>query len=354
MNTYKTLTIIGLGLIGSSVARAVKKQGLAKNIIGYDSNPLTLQLGLQEGFITKAAETLEEAVKKSELIIIAAPPSVSLDIIAELGDLLSGNVLVTDVASVKSCIAKAMNEHLAGKAVYVPSHPIAGSEKTGASAGKADLFAGKRVIMTPETPEDAGIEEISVFWREIGAEVEYMPPDVHDSVYAYVSHLPQMLAFAYKPYAEKLEGKKNLPEHFARFTRLCHSDPYLWEDIFFHNKEPLDMAMARFLVILSHIRDELAENEEIKEKQKDIDLHIWAHWLPRLVASCLVATMVQQSRDYGFNFNRFAGSGFKDFTAPLTSEPEVDMEAISQHASEVVSAVDQLIASLSQVVVTKD
>ena len=347
--TYHHITIIGLGLIGSSIARAVTQFGVAEQVTGVDSNPLTLELGKQQGFITHGTDDVKEALQDAELVILAAPPTASLEMIPEIARHVADGALVTDVLSVKTEIAALFKEHVAGRAIAVPSHPIAGSEQTGAAAGKADLFVDKRVILTPETPEDEGIERISQFWEALGAHIEYMPPDMHDMVYAYVSHLPQMLAFAFAPHAEKLALEAEVPDHFESFTRLCRSDQRLWDDIFAHNKQQLDTALARFLVLLSHIRGELAEADaQDMDGEGFSEQILWSHWMPRLMASCVVATMVQQSRDVGFNFHRFAGSGFVDFTAPLAGEPDVDMEAISSHAPKVVAALDELLTDLAQ------
>lgn len=358
---YQHITILGHGLIGSSVARACKQFGVAQHLTAYDSNPLTLELGKQQGFIDAGTGSIGDAVKDADLVILAAPPTASLEMLAEMAKHVKQGALVTDVLSVKTEIAAAFQTHFAGKAIAVPSHPIAGSEKTGAAAGRADLFVEKRIVLTPQTPEDQGIERISQFWEALGGQVEYMPPEVHDMVYAYVSHLPQMLAFAFAPHAKKLAMEEGVASHFAQFTRLCQSDKHLWEDIFSHNKQQLDPALARFLVLLSHIRSELANPEtappeDALDDEKPIfsNVLLWSHWVPRLMASCLVAAMVQQSRDVGFSFHRFAGSGFSDFTSPLMGEPDVDMQAISSHADKVVAALDQLLTNLAETVVTKD
>lgn len=346
-HTYKNIAILGLGLIGSSVARAVRHYGVAERIRAFDSNPLVLQLGAEQGFIDHAADSIGDALSGADLVVIAMPPTAALEAMDEVAAHLMPGALLTDALSVKLAISQACKEKLAGQAAYVPAHPIAGSEKSGAGAGRADLFAGKRVILTPETPDDAGIQDIAAFWSDLGAVVEYMPPDVHDLVYAYVSHLPQLLAFGFAEHAAPLAGNPDLPEHFTRFTRLCASDRRLWDDIFAQNKLELDAALARFLALLTHIRRELAEaDEEDLAEEPASELTIWAHWVPRLVASCLIATIAQQSKDTGFNFHHFVGSGFIDFTAPLVGDPDEDMEAIAQHAAQVGGAIDKLLTSL--------
>jgi cyclohexadieny/prephenate dehydrogenase len=356
MKQNETIAILGLGLLGSSVARACRQSQSGCRIVAYDTNPLALQFGKQQGFVDEVAESVRAAVRGANVVVIASPPSAAVEMIPTIASAAPKNALITDVVSVKSPVAAAMRTHFADKFRYVPAHPIAGSEQVGVAAGRADLFAGKRVILTPETPEDAGIADVAAFWERFGATVEYMPADIHDMVYAHVSHLPQLLAFALKPKMEEITRANavELPDYFVQFTRLCSSDRRLWDDIFLNNKPELDTALARFLVMFAHIRSELAEGASEQKQSADIThIRLWAELLPRIISSCLIGTIAQESKQVGFNFMRFAGNGLKDFTAPLKDAPDKHLEDISNLANPIVAAMDELLTSLAEWVVIK-
>lgn len=346
------IAIIGLGLIGSSVARGAKEFRLAKTVVAADRNPLSLEYALQKHMIDEALP-LTDAVHNADLVVLAVPPSALAQVAETIAPHLKSGALVTDTASVKQMTQSAVALYLPKTSAFVPSHPIAGSEHSGVQAGKGDLFAGKRVILTPQTPEDEGIEAITAFWQSLGATVEYMPADIHDKVYAYVSHLPQLLAFAVKdvvaPFMEHTE--KN--EVFKRFTRICTSDPMLWNDIFEANLGNLEEAIARFMALFQRMREELLEgaNDPLTD---DLDPEIYTHLLPTLLSSCLIGAIYQEERTIGLNFQRYGGGGFKDFTTPLAGEPDNSLENISKKANNVVRAMDAFAASLSHHIVMKD
>lgn len=355
MEKHAHIAILGLGLLGSSVARACKQYQPGCKITAFDMNPLALEFGKQHGFVDTIAKSANVAVKNSDMVVIAAPPTVSTEMIGAIRTSLPKGVMVTDVVSVKSPIAKAMQSHFKNHIRYVPAHPIAGSEQTGVAAGRADLFAGKRIILTPDTPNDEGIEEITGFWQQLGGVVEYMPPEIHDMVYAHVSHLPQLLAFAIKPKVDELLAlHTTLPSSFTPFSRLCFSDRRLWDDIFLNNKPELDKALARFLVMFTHIRSELADGMVKHGGEETIsEIRLWTELMPRLIGSCLIGCIFQESKQVGFNFMHFAGKGFHDFIAPLKEAPDKHLEDISNFAKPVVSAMDELLANLTEWVVIK-
>lgn len=352
------ISILGLGLIGSSIARGCKQFMPGAVIHAYDINPLTLQYASQQGFIDEAFEEPAGAVHTGDIIIISAPPSASIELIGEIASAIKQGAMVMDVCSVKTPISLAFQEQLPEGVAFMPAHPIAGSEQAGVSAGRADLFVGKRVILTPDSPENPHIRQAADFWEKLGGVVEYMPAEIHDMIYAYVSHLPQLLAFAMRPMLETLDASIKLPQHFKDFTRLCHSDRRLWDDIFISNKAELDQALARFLVMLSVIRKELAEGmiahaNQAKPELEKPESEVLVELLPRVVASCLVGTIAQESKHAGFNFVRFAGKGFNDFTAPLKEAPDKHLEDISNYAKQVVDKMDILLAHLAEWVVIK-
>ncbi len=342
------VAVIGLGLIGGSVAWGLRQSGLTKRVAAFDRNPLALEYGLSHGFITHKAGSALEAAQDADIVVLAIPPSSLAPTMEALKPALKERAVVTDTASVKRQAIDAVTPHLPKSVAFMPAHPIAGSELSGIAACKADLFAGRRVMLTPLSPEAPGIEPVSRLWQALGARVEFMPPDLHDRVYAYVSHLPHWLALAlkssfapYLPYASKQAS-------FGRFLRIFQSDAQLWRDIFAANAAHLDEAIARYMLVLAQIRAELGacaagEGGDVAPPEQ---IHTLA--LPQIIASCLIAAVTQEERQMGFGFHRFAGSGFADFTAPAQGAPEERIGFIAQHAAQVAEALDAVLFSLTE------
>lgn len=348
----QTIAIIGLGLIGSSVARAAHDYKLADIIIAYDRNPLPLQYAIEQGFISEGAGLAEEAVKNADVVIVAVPPSAAGESIARLLGHCKPGALVMDTASTKQEVVQTVQPALRDDVNFIPCHPIAGSEDSGVTAGRADLFLGRRIVLTPEDVHNPALTLASDFWQKIGGVIEYMPAALHDRIYAYVSHLPQLLAFAYRDtgYAELAEKT----ELFRRFTRLCVSDERLWQDIFETNAEFLGEALSRFVAILSQIRQELAEPNTKTDLKEHDQQAINTVLLPWIVASSYVATVLSVENETGVPFHSFAGQGFQDFAYPASIEPTNYMENISNVAPHVVQAIDVLLDKLSNWIVIKN
>ena len=327
---FKKITIIGLGLIGSSVARAVRVHSLADIIVGVDNNEVSLGFARKHGFIDEASTDAADAVKGSDIVLIATPPHLLADICQLIAPELKEGTLVMDTGSVKQIPLALMKEMLPPHALIVPAHPIAGSEQSGVAAGRADLLEKKRVIITPEAPlTHVQLQQVNLFWHTLGARVEAMPADMHDTIYGYVSHLPQFLAFAVSPLVnasnEDIAGNETL----RRFLRISHSDRALWNSIFLLNRDVLYAATTRYFDVIAHIRRELASAPQ--EAPSETGSIARLTLFPRIVASCLVTTVMEAEKKTGVPFVRFAGTGFSDFTAPATTDPEGDMEHISSH-----------------------
>lgn len=323
---FDRVTIIGLGLIGSSIARAAHEHGIANTIIGCDSNEVSLAYGRKQGFIDVAAYDPATAVAESQLVILAAPTPALGEIARLIAPNLMHGAIVMDVASVKRAAIAAISVHLPEHVHFVPAHPIAGSEATGASAGRADLFQGKRIIITPDAPPEGELlQTVNSFWQRLGARVEGMPPALHDMVYAYVSHLPQLLAFGVKAPVGDVAAPG---ETLSRFLRLSSSSPELWAGIFSLNQDNLLNALDDYLNVIKHIHDELLDAPEDAPNERDETL-ARTRLFPRIVASCLVTTVMNAEKKAGFPFARFAGTGFADMTAPAIEAPDEDIERIS-------------------------
>lgn len=340
---FSRITIIGLGLIGSSIARAARQHGLANTLVLSDNNDATLDYARSHAMGDLILGDATLASKDADMVILAVPPSALHATMQVIAPALKPGALVMDVASVK-LIAMDAAQHLPAHVYFMPTHPIAGSEQSGVAAGRADLFANKRVILTPDKPEitDTFLRAKS-FWTSLGAKVDAMPPDIHDLIYGYVSHLPQLLAYAAK---DTLAGYEN-DSALTRFLRIAGSNPALWEDIFSLNQTNILLALDRYLDALNHITSELAVAPE--DVVQEHNQHYAANVLfPRIAASCLVTTVMEAEKKNGIPFVDFAGTGFADFTSPAASDPEDDLEKISSHSDAVHQLLVQYIEQLGQ------
>jgi cyclohexadieny/prephenate dehydrogenase len=335
---FDTVTIIGLGLIGSSLARVIRERQIATTIIGCDPNEISLAFARKHNFIDSGTQSPDIAVKDSDLIIIASPPSTLEEVAKAIAPGLKKGAIVMDTCSVKQIAIDAITPHIPEGVDFMPAHPIAGSEQSGVSAGRANLFDKKRVIVTPDDPSQnsAVLQKITSFWQATGARLEGMPPHLHDMIYAYISHLPQILAFvASRPLLDQ-RSLFDQDTALQKFTRLSSSDLALWLDIFTSNKEHLGSALDRYIDVIAHINKEL---KDAPEGNADLANEVLTKTVlfPRIAASCLITTVMETEKKSGFSFARFAGNGFGDFTYPATHPPEEDIENISNHHSAMIT-----------------
>ena len=249
---FGTIAIIGIGLIGSSIARAAAKNRLYGSCRLYDAEQAvrdqaqTLRLG-------EVTETLEAAVTGADCVVICTPVGVLGDVTEACAPFLQPGAILTDVGSVKAKASDAMAAHLPEGVHLVPGHPIAGTERSGPEAGFETLFEDRWCILTPRagTPE-AVTGQVAAFWEGMGSRVEVMDAARHDLVLAITSHLPHLIAFNIVATAEDLEqvteGEvvKYSAGGFRDFTRIAASDPTMWRDVFLHNKEAVLETLGRF------------------------------------------------------------------------------------------------------------
>ncbi len=342
-NHFQHIHIIGLGLIGSSLARAIHEKKLTETLIGCDANEVAVAYALKNGFIDKGSKDAAYDIAQADLVIIATPTGLLEKICTHIAPHLKAGCVVMDTGSVKSTPLEIMLRCLPEHAVIIPAHPIAGSEQSGVSSGRADLFDKKRIIISPEKPlpEDT-LQHVASFWQALGARVEAMPADMHDRIYGYMSHLPQLLAYAattvVSPHAEELIASPKL----RQFVRLYGSDTVLWSNIFCLNKDILLPALDRYLSVITHIINELKTAPADAAPAKDDAESLTRTGLfPRIVASCLVTTIMEAEKNAGLSFARYAGGGFSDFSAPSHSTPEEDMEHISTHYQLVIPLLER-------------
>ena len=264
---FDRVAIIGLGLIGSSLARALRQRRLCNEIIGCARSDATLDLGLELGVIDRAEKDPAKAVKNADLIMLAMPIGATGKVLDQIASHVSPQAIITDAGSVKGSVIKAAIKSFGTlPSRFIPGHPIAGSERSGVEAGNADLYVNHKVILTPLDSADAdALELVSLLWRSVGAEVVIMDADHHDQVLAATSHLPHLLAFSLVDTLAGEEGKREIFNYaaggFRDFTRIASSDPVMWRDIFLANKEATVDVLDRFIDGLVMLRDQVVNQD---------------------------------------------------------------------------------------------
>jgi cyclohexadieny/prephenate dehydrogenase len=250
---FNRLALIGVGLIGSSIARAAKNQNLARSIVATARSPKTRKRVAELGLANQVVETNAAAVEGADLVIVSIPVGACGEVAKEIAAHLAPGAIVSDVGSVKGVIVREMGPHLPANVHFVPAHPVAGTEFSGPDAGFAELFVNRWCILTPPAGADkAAVEKLATFWRSMGANVDTMDADHHDLVLAITSHLPHLIAYTIVHTADELqtvtrsEVLKFSAGGFRDFTRIAASDPTMWRDIFLANKDAVLEMLGRF------------------------------------------------------------------------------------------------------------
>jgi len=246
---FERIALIGFGLIGGSIARAARLQGVAGEIVTTARSEKTRARVAELGIVDRVLESNAEAVKDADLVILCIPVGACGPVAEEIAPHLKPGAIISDVGSVKGAIVRDMAVHLPANVHFVPAHPVAGTENSGPDSGFAELFTNRWCILTPPDGVDAdAIERLRAFWAALGAKVEIMTPDHHDRVLAITSHLPHLIAYTIVGTADELaqvtesEVIKFSAGGFRDFTRIAASDPTMWRDIFLSNKDAvLDM-----------------------------------------------------------------------------------------------------------------
>jgi cyclohexadieny/prephenate dehydrogenase len=257
---FDKISLIGLGLIGSSIAHVARRQNLAKEIVGFDSDP-DVRTRARELRLCAIAENATEAVRGADLIILCVPVGTMGDAAREIGPHLKAGAIVSDVGSVKSGVLAAVTPHIPETAHFIPAHPVAGTEYSGPEAGFATLFLRRWCILTPpEGADEKAIAKLSKFWEAAGSHVEIMNAAHHDLVLAITSHVPHLIAYNIVGTAADLEEVtqseviKFSAGGFRDFTRIAASDPTMWRDVFLHNKDAVLEMLGRFNEDLSALQ----------------------------------------------------------------------------------------------------
>ncbi len=261
---FKKIAIFGVGLIGGSFALALKNAEAVERVLGLGRSTASLARARELGIIDEIATSVAEAVRDTDLILVAAPVAQTEAILAAIAPYLQPGTVVTDAGSTKSDVVAAARKALGVKvAQFVPGHPIAGRELNGPDAAIADLYVGKKVVLAPlaeNTPQD--VARVAEAWRQCGAIIHQLTPEKHDCVFAAVSHLPHLLAYALvddianKPHADLLF--QYAASGFRDFTRIAGSSPEMWRDISLANQTALLHELDSYLVQLTQVRALLA------------------------------------------------------------------------------------------------
>jgi cyclohexadieny/prephenate dehydrogenase len=257
---FDRIALIGFGLIGGSIARAARQQGLAKEIVITARSAKTRERVVELGIVDRVVETNAQAVLGADLVILCIPVGACGPVAAEIAPHLRQGVIVSDVGSVKASVVKDMAPHLPASAHFVPAHPVAGTEHSGPDSGFPELFINRWCILTPpEGSDPAATERLRAFWAALGAKVEIMTPEHHDLVLAITSHLPHLIAYTIVGTADELaqvtssEVIKFSAGGFRDFTRIAASDPTMWRDVFLANKDAVLEMLGTFNEDLSKL-----------------------------------------------------------------------------------------------------
>ncbi|MBC7139079.1 MAG: prephenate/arogenate dehydrogenase family protein [Defluviimonas sp.] len=250
---YDRVALIGLGLIASSMAHAMREQGLAGRIVGHARSEETRAAALEIGFVDEVFATAAEAVEGADLVVLAVPVGAMGEIAAEIGPHLKPGATVTDVGSVKQAVIAAVAPHLPAGVHFVPGHPIAGTEHSGPHSGFAGLFRNRWWLLTPLPGGDAAATaRLRALCEGMGAKVDEMEPEHHDLVLAVTSHTPHLIAYTMVGVADDLarvtdsEVVQYSAAGFRDFTRIAASDPTMWRDVFLTNKDATLEILGRF------------------------------------------------------------------------------------------------------------
>ena len=255
--------IVGLGLIGGSIAAGLKKNGSKLRVLAWDKNQQSIERGLTAGFIDEGLDASQ--VLEADIVVLALPVRSLAEVVPSL-NIARG--VITDVASVKRYVLDMFSSMLGSvPRNFVPGHPIAGSEQHGVAAANPDLFVGHRVILTPiNETDEAAIDSVAELWRSLGATITFMSPEHHDQVLAQTSHLPHLLAYALVDTlslgGDSLDVFQYAAGGFRDFTRIAASDPVMWRDIFLTNPGPVLDVLDRYIEEVESLRRMISDGNE--------------------------------------------------------------------------------------------
>ena len=264
----KKITIIGVGLIGGSLAKAIKNNNLAEVVFGFGRNLSRLELAQKSNIIDQYSIDISEALDGASIVVIATPVGTFESILRELKPYITEGMIITDVGSTKTGVAKAAREILEEMAsCFVPAHPIAGKEKSGFESSDAELFLNKKVIITPlEINTDKTINSLKKMWEDVGADVDFMSAESHDELLGMTSHLPHMLAFSLVNYLITQNPSASIyaAGGFKDFSRIASGDAVMWRDICLNNRDQIIAHIKSYQETLSALVDAIDNQDKDK------------------------------------------------------------------------------------------
>ena len=266
---FNTISIIGCGLIGSSILRAVKKKNLEKEIKIFDNSREVASYLKKEELRTNVSNDIRQCVSNSDLIIIATPLSSYKEIILSIKDTLKKNVILTDTGSVKKEVMKIVHNINLTDVHWIPSHPIAGTEESGPRAGQAGMFENRWCIISPpKNSAEQPVKKLKALWEAIGSKVKIMTPEEHDEILSLTSHLPHAIAYNIVRTVMGVEDKlkQEIIQYSAGglrdFTRIAASNPLMWRDILLDNSENVSKGINSFIEKLNELKKAINDKNE--------------------------------------------------------------------------------------------
>jgi cyclohexadieny/prephenate dehydrogenase len=268
---FKKICIIGCGLIGSSIARAVKKNNLSDKVVSSNRSTAINKKVIELKIVDESSSDTKKMVTNSDLIIIATPLSSYESVILKIRDSLKSGCILTDVGSVKGIVLNLIENHLPKNISWIPSHPIAGTEESGPEAGFSELFKNRWCILTPSRKaKEKDIKLLKVFWEKVGSKVDIMDAKKHDHILAITSHIPHLIAYNIVSTSLNIQDEKKteIVKYSASglrdFTRIAASNPIMWRDIFIQNKKNTSELISKFINNLEELKKAIENDDEKK------------------------------------------------------------------------------------------
>ena len=268
---FKKVCIIGCGLIGSSIARAIKKKKLSNQIVSSNRSEITNKRVIKLNIVDDSSAHIKKMVRESDLVIIATPLSSYKDVIFKIKNSLKNGAILTDVGSVKKKVISLIEKNIPKNISWISSHPIAGTEESGPDSGFADLFKNRWCILTPSNQtKDKDIKLLELFWKKIGSRVDIMDAKQHDYILSITSHIPHLIAYNIVHTTLNVKKKKDrdIIKYSAGglrdFTRIAASNPVMWRDIFIQNRENTSKMIDKFIENLKDLKKAIKNKNEKK------------------------------------------------------------------------------------------
>lgn len=265
---FRKITIIGLGLIGSSLARGIRKHALCEELVAVDVESNVCKKVIELGLADSALTDVRKGVENADLVVLAVPVGACGAVAEQIRYSLKPGAIVTDTGSVKGAVVAAVAPHIEGKGHFIPAHPIAGTEHSGPEAGFAELFEGRWCIITPLPDSDIqAVEKVTRLWEACGSIIEIMDVRRHDLVLGITSHLPHLIAYTIVGTATELEDDtkddviKFSASGFRDFTRIAASDPVMWRDVFLNNRDAVLEILQRFTEDLTALQKAIRKGD---------------------------------------------------------------------------------------------